>query len=388
MQVNQVATILNTLVEQSTGQTDLVNTDLSNVVDAGTAIFDGTSVDNYVKKLVDHIGKVAVVNRSLPSIAPSLVMDSWQYGAALEKITIGMPEASDNPTWQLSNGQTYNQDTFYAPAVSVKFYSDRNTYSIPMSMAEKQVVGSFSSPEQVMAFFSAIEQYIRNAMTLNTDNMIRSTINTMFGATLYAEQPSGTYTGVSGVKAVNLLHDYNTLMSTQLTASQAMISPEFLRYASNRMRNYINWLSGDSVLFNVGGTHKFTPREDLHVILLSEFYNAANTYLQSDTFHDEFTALPMGETVPYWQGSGQTFDFADTSSIDIKISNGSSGTNTITASGILGCMFDRWSMGVNNQNFRAPTHVNASAEFINTFYKYDGGFFYDTNENFVMFYIA
>ena len=45
-------------------------------------------------------------------------------------------------------------------------------------------------------------------------------------------------------------------------------------------------------------------------------------------------------------------------------------------------------MGVNNQNFRAPTHINAAGEFVNTFYKYDGGFFYDSNENFVMFYAA
>lgn len=388
MKVNQVSDILNSLMQQTTGQTDIVNADLSNVVDAGNAIFDVMSVDNYVKKLIDHVGRVAVVDRRLDVSAPSLIMDNWAYGAALEKITIAMPEAENNPAWQLTDGQTYNQDTFYTPDVTVKFYQQRDTYSIPISRAEMQVRSAFSSPEQLMAFFSGIETQIRNAMTVNTDNMIRSTINTMFGVTLADEFSNGTYTGVTSVKAVNLLHEYNTINSTQLTAVQAMTDPEFLRYASNRMRNYIKWLSTASSLMNVGGTVKFTPRDDLHVVLLSEFYNAANTYLQSDTFHNEFTSLPLGETVPYWQGSGLTFDFADNSSIDIKIPASGSGTTTITASGILGCMFDRWCMGINNQNFRAPTHINAAGEFVNTFYKYDGGFFYDSNENFVMFYIA
>lgn len=388
MKVNQVSEILNSLMQQTTGQTDIVNTDLSNVVDAGNAIFDVMSVDNYVKKLIDHVGRVAVVDRRLDVSAPSLIMDNWAYGAALEKITIAMPEAENNPTWQLTDGQTYNQDTFYTPDVTVKFYQQRDTYSIPISRAEMQVRSAFSSPEQLMAFFSGIETQIRNAMTVNTDNMIRSTINTMFGVTLADEFSNGTYTGVSSVKAVNLLYEFNMINSTQLTAEQAMTDPEFLRYASNRMRNYIKWLSTASSLMNVGGTVKFTPRDDLHVVLLSEFYNAANTYLQSDTFHNEFTSLPLGETVPYWQGSGLTFDFADNSSIDIKIPASSGGTTTITASGILGCMFDRWCMGINNQNFRAPTHINAAGEFVNTFYKYDGGFFYDSNENFVMFYAA
>ena len=389
MKVNQVSEFLNSLMKQTTGQTDIVNTDLSNVVDAGNAIFDVMSVDNYLKKAIDHVGRVEVVNRRLDVSAPSLIMDSWEYGAALEKITIAMPEAENNQTWQLTDGQTYNQDTFYTPDVTIKFYQQRDTYSILMSRAERQIRSAFSSPEQLMAFFAGLETQIRNAMTLNTDNLIRSTLNTMFGVTLNDEFSNGTYTGVTSVKAVNLLHEFNTINTSSITAAQAMTDPDFLRFASNRMRNYINWLSSATSLMNVGNTVKFTPRDDLHVVLLSEFYNAANTYLQSDTFHNEFTSLPLGEIVPYWQGSGLGFSFEDTSSIDIKIPNsGGSGTTTITASGILGCMFDRWCMGVNNQNFRAPTHINAAGEFVNTFYKYDGGFFYDSNENFVMFYVA
>lgn len=389
MKVNQVYETLNSLTEQITGQSDLVQTDLSNVVDIGKTLFDNSSVDNYVKKLVDHIGKVAVVNRQISSMAPSLVMDSWEFGAALEKITIAPPEASTNPTWSLTDGQTYNQDEFYAPEVTAKFYSERNTYSIPISRAERQVVGSFSNATQLSAFFSGIETAIRNAVTINTDAMIRATIGTMIGKTLANEASNGTYTGRTGVKAVNLLYEYNTAHQTTLTAAEAMQEPEFIRYASNRMQNYISWMTGQSSLFNVGGTLKFTPREDLHVILLSEFKNAANTYLQSNTFNEEYTALPLGETVQYWQGSGETFDFSDTSSLNIQISDGtSSGKTTINATGILGVMADRWAMGVNNQNFRSPTHVNASGEFVNIFYKYDGSFFVDDNENFVVFYAA
>jgi hypothetical protein len=138
-------------------------------------------------------------------------------------------------------------------------------------------------------------------------------------------------------------------------------------------------------LFNIGGTDKFTPKEFLHVVLLSDFKKAANVFLQSDVFHDNFTELPGAEEVPYWQGSGTGYAFTDISSINIKTASDGTAVNT---SGILGVMFDRDALGVTNLDRRVTTNYNPKAEFYNNWYKFDAGYFNDTNENFVVFFVA
>ena len=122
----------------------------------------------------------------------------------------------------------------------------------------------------------------------------------------------------------------------------------------------------------------------LHVVMLADFKKAANVFLQSDVFHDTLTELPNADIVPYWQGSGQGYGFTDISSINIKTASGSN----VTASGILGVMFDRDALGVTNLDRRVTTNYNPKAEFYNNWYKFDAGYFNDTNENFVVFFVA
>ena len=118
--------------------------------------------------------------------------------------------------------------------------------------------------------------------------------------------------------------------------------------------------------------------------MLADFKKAANVFLQSDVFHDSFTELPNADVVPYWQGSGTGYSFNDISSINITTASG----NVINASGILGVMFDHDALGVTNLDRRVTTNYNPKAEFYNNWYKFDAGYFNDTNENFVVFFVA
>lgn len=74
MQVTQLYTLINNVTKEILGETAVVNEDLSNVVDIGKSIFDQTSVDNYVKKLVNHIGKVIFQDRVYAGGVPSVLM--------------------------------------------------------------------------------------------------------------------------------------------------------------------------------------------------------------------------------------------------------------------------------------------------------------------------
>lgn len=386
MLVNQLHTLINSVSKEILGTTAVVQEDLANVVDLGKAIFDATSVDNYVKKLVDHIGKVVFVNRLYAGGVPSVLMDSWEYGSVLQKVSSDMPAATANESWSLEDGIDYSPDVFYKPSVSAKFFNSKVTFEIPLSFTEVQVKESFSSKEQLNGFISMLVTGVENSMTVKLDALIMRTINNMVGETLWAGlQVSGTINPQKdSVSAVNLLKQYNTATGLTLTAAKAISDPAFIRYATYVIGMYQDRMSKVSTLFNAGGKERFTPKDMQHVVLLSDFSKASETFLMSATFNEDRVALPSHESVPFWQGSGLTYGFADTSSINVKTSSG----KVVALTGIIGVIFDRDALGVSNLSRRVTTNYNAKAEFYTNFYKFDAGYYNDLNENIVVFFVA
>lgn len=376
MEIKQVYQFVNDAVSEVIGDTAIVAEDLSNVVDVGTAIFNASAFDAYVKSLVNHIGKVIFVNRPYRGAAPSVLMDAWEYGSVVEKIHSEMPEAVENESWDLVDGQSYDPHVFHQPVVEAKFFNKMTTFEIDASITERQVKQSFSSATQLNAFVSMIFNEIEKALTVRNDALIMRTINNMIVET--AKDGNGN-------RAINLLSKFNQQYTQSLTAAQAIVSPDFIRYAAYQIALYTDRLTRMSTLFNVGGKQRFTPKDLQHIVMLSEFRAAADVFLQSGTFHDEYTKLVNAETVPFWQGSGTDYAFTSTSNINAKPASGGDAQNV---TGVLGCIFDRDALGVMNNNQRVTTQWNAKAEFTNYFYKKDARYFNDLNENFVYFYVA
>lgn len=387
MRIEQVYSLVNNVTKEVLGESVVVNEDLSNVVDLGTKILDASAVDAYVRSLVNHIGKVIFVNRPYSGSVPSVLMDGWEFGSILEKISADLPEATENESWELQDKTSYDPNIFYKPSVTAKFFNSRITFEVPMSFTEKQVKQSFSSAEQLNGFLSMLYDAVDKAMTIKMDGLVMRTMNNMIGETIFADYRGGDVTAKSGVRAVNLLKMYKDKFGAgvaNLTPEASVTNPEFVRFASYIMGLYVDRLSKISTLFNVEGKPRFTSQDYLHVVLLSDFAKSADAYLQSDTYHDEFTKLPSAETVPYWQGSGVAYEFNEVSKIDVK----TSGNNTVSQTGILGIMFDRDALGVTNLDRRVTTNYNPKAEFFSNWYKFDAGYFNDLSENFVVFFVA
>ena len=408
MEVKQIYELINSVSGEVLGRTDIVTENLTGIVDLGTEVFNQNAVDNYVKSLVNHIGKVIFVNRPYAGKVPSVLMDAWEFGSVLEKISADVPEAEENDTWNLTDGTEYKQDVFHKPTVTAKFFNSKVTFEVPVSITERQVKESFSNAAQLNGFISMIYAAVEKSMTIKADALIMRTINNMIAETVLADALafSGTkgdltkadLSKASTARCVNLLKLYNdkyfpatpaqgegepTPNPDALTAAKAITDPDFIRFASYVMGTYADRLQSISTLFNVGGKERFTPKDMLHVVLLSDFAKAAQTYLYSDTFNRGDVLLPQAETVPFWQGSGKNYAFDNTGHINVKESGG----KAVEISGVLGVMFDRDALGVCNLDRRVTTNYNAKAEFFNNYYKFDAGYFNDTNENFVVFFI-
>lgn len=384
MEVSQIYQFVNTATQEAIGQSDLLAEDLSNIVDVGTAIFNASAFDKYVKSLVNRIGRTIFVNRPYRGSVPSVLMDSWEFGSVCMKIASEMPTAQENESWELEDGTSYDPNIFHAPKAEAKFFNKMVTFEIDRSITEMQVKQSFSSQTELNAFISMLYNEVDKSMTVKMNSLIMRTINNMIAETVYDAFKGTAITGAGNTRAINLLSLYNTKFTKTLKAEAAITDPDFLRYASFELARWSDRLAEMSTLFNVGGKSRFTPKDLLHVVMLSDFAAGASTYLYSDTYHDQYVRIAEAERVPYWQGSGTTYGFDKISSIDVTTAS----NNAQKVSGILCVMFDREALGVTNMNSRVTTNYNAKAEFTNYFYKRDARYFNDLNENFIVFYVA
>lgn len=378
MEVTQIKEIVNKTTAEVTGTEAIADIDLNKVVENGAEVLENDKlIDNYVKTLIDHIGKVVFVNRPYTGSTPSVMMDSWEFGAILEKIQYeGIPEAEDNDSWDLEDGRSYDPNIFYKPTVSAKFYSERRTFDIPMSFAQRQVKSAFSNSAQLQAFFAMIETAISNGMTVKMDSLVQLTLANAI-ATVYSNKAT------KPVQYYDLVTAYRTATGdTSVTPENALVKPDFTRWASMQMKRVIARMKKLSTLFNNGAKYRHTPNDRLHLILHSDFTAAAEAFLYGDTFHEEFVKLPKAEEVPFWQGSGTTFDWADTSKIIVTPRDAE---NPVTVHNVVGIAFDRDAIGVSNLDRRVTTNWNPKAEFTNNWYKFDAGYFNDFNENMVVF---
>ena len=379
MKVTQIHELLNTVTNEVLGSEDLVKEDLTNLVDVGTEIINADKIDNYVNKLVHHIGKVQFNNEKYSGKAKNVLMDSWEYGAILQKIDAELPTASENDTWNLVNGESYDPNIFYQPKVTSQFFDSKVTFEIPISFAENQVKGSFSNAEQMNGFLSMLTNSVDTSFTIKLDELIMRTINNYIGTVIDKKDPN---------TSVNLLDLYNKSTGETLKADKCLTDPKFLRYANFIINTYVGRITRISSLFNIGKRERFTNVENANLILLNDFINSSNVFLQADVKHNEFTGISGVDTVPYWQGSGTGYGFTDISKIDVKVNNGTKTGKELTQTGIIGVLFDRNALGVTNLDRRVTTNYNPKAEFYTNFYKADSGYFNDFNQNFIVFYVA
>ena len=389
MTIKQVYEILNTITSEIFGDSVLVAEDLSNIVDVGVAYENlDNGLDNFVRALNDHIGRVVFVDRVYRGRAPGVVRDGWEYGSILEKIRGKLPEAVENESWLLEDGASYDPNVFHKPDVNAKFFNKRVTFEIDMSFTSEQVKSAFSSAMQMNGLMSMIRTNIENSMTIKMDALVMRTINAAIGETIYNEFTSGVYSGGSGVRAVNLLYLYNhNVASSSITAAAALYDPAFMRFATLTIKNYISRMSVISTLFNIGGTEKFTPTEMLHLVMLDVFKNSVESYLYDglNQFNTDNIRLPENvETVPYWQGSGTGYAFSDVSKIKVTTPFG----HSVEVPNIIAVAFDRDALGVSNVARRVTTNYNPKAEFWNEFHKFEAGYFLDTDENCVVFFMG
>lgn len=403
MKVDQIASILNALNEEMVGTEAVFADDLSNIVDAGKAVLDytdaadGKNFDNYVKKLIDRVGRVIFVDRSYTSQAPNILKDSWEYGSIMMKVRAELMDARNNTTWELGDipngtGLSNDQDgegnpiipsrldpfVLSKPSVAAKFYNKKVTYEVAITLVDYQLREAFRNASEMSRFISMLENRIRVKRILCTDALIMATIRNLMG-----------YKLATG-KAINILPLYNATVAagSAITASEFWTNPDAIRFANKTISMYKKYMAAASTLYNEGDYITFTPEDRMKAVFLAEYVKAAEVYLYSDTFHNEYDKLSGYSEVGFWQGVGEDGSLASRSTImGTFIGNNENKVNG-GAAGVIAVLFDEEACAVCCEHDRVLSQVNNRGEYVNYFYKWDALYMNDLEENCVVFYVA
>lgn len=401
MKVNQVSSLLNDLNDAMVGSDVVFSDDLSNIVDAGVAVLDftananGNNYDNYIKGIIDRVGKTINVDRIYTSQAPNLLKDSWEFGSILMKTRIELMDAVNNSTWQLgeiANGTGLSNDAdaggtpitpsrldpfvLNKPTAKAKFYNKRITYEVPITIAEYQLKEAFTSAAAMMRFISTIENRIRTKKVLCTDALIMATLRNLMG------------NKIATGKAINILPLYNATITTPITASDFWTNPDAIRFANKTVALYKKYMAAASTLYNEGNYVTYTPADRMKAVFLAEYVKDAEVYLYSDTFHNEFDKLEGYAEVGYWQGSGTDNSLSSRSTIMGTFINNNEQTVNGGIDGVIASLFDEEAAAVCCENDRVTSIYNPRAEYTNYFYKWDALYLNDLEENCVVFYVS
>ena len=182
------------------------------------------------------------------------------------------------------------------PTVHKGFFKNVQAWEIDVTIPDVMYKTAFNSESQMAAFLTAIYDTIATSLEMQLENDIRISIMGFIGEKVN-----------DGNGIVDLVALYNDFAATPVsTAAEALATPDFYKFSGMVMRNYIKYLGKPSVLYNMASRVRATQKEDLHVLMLTEFASAYTTYLSADTFHDELVKLPLYSEVEYWQGTGTT----------------------------------------------------------------------------------
>ena len=374
--VEQIYTLVNETAKESMGEKAIAVKDVSSLIALGDSVLSSNvDTENFLNTLVDRIARTVFSVRRYETDTEGMVRHPFEFGCIVQKIYVDMPEAKQNNSWEIGKeGYTPVFAPVIKPTAKQKLFKGITTWEVDVTIPDYMLRTAFLNETSMATFIDAIFTAMDNMITLALENNANLTRASFIARKLKGGKPCG---------AINLLNEYNTLTSASLTVESAMMNAEFLAWASRAINLWVKRMSKMSVLFNEEGYKRHTPKDKIVVNLLQDFTSACDTFLGANTFHDELVKLPMYDSVAYWQGAGESFDFDDTSAIKVKIDE----SNTIEKKGIIGVVYDYEAMGVTLNERRSTSERNNHDEYTNYYNKANIGYFNDMSENGIVFYL-
>ena len=373
--INQVAPLLNATAKQIWGQTAPTVQDLSGLISLGdTVLSSAENKEQFLNVLSDRIKRTVIRTLDLELEMPNLLLDADSYFGILQKIDVQPLEVEEDNSWNIgANDYVTTIWNINKPIVEQSLFSNIQAFTIPVTIPDVMFKSAFSSEREMASFISAIFSTIEQSLMMYINALTHLAV-----CNLIAERSKES-------KVIDLLDMYNEVFKTELTSG--IYNADVLRFSAMIIRNYMKYISAPSVLYNDGTKIRATQRDNMHVLMLTDFTSAYSTYLESNVFHNELLALPYYTEVAYWQNNGQNPLYANNSKVNI-IPSSEASADTPTAEvveNVICVLADRQSLGVCLTEDWSGADRNNRERYTNYTYGANRGYFNDLSENAVVF---
>lgn len=371
MDTNQIYSIVNDAAEQTLGESALQANDTASLVAMGDAILSSsTNTECFIDTLVQRIGKTIISYRPYKSQLGLLAVDDMTMGAIMQKIKVKMPEATEDVTTQLIDGQSIDQYIISKPKATQKLFVKRTPYDFFITIQKKWLREAFTSETAMGSFLAAVYGEIENFLELSQENLARLCMAN-FMATISS----------TSNRVINLRTEFYNVTGQGPSVDEFMVREDCLRFALGRMNNIAKKMKTMSVLYNDGSETRHSPEGDQRFVSLIDFQTALETQVQWAAFHEQYVKKQSGIEVPYWQAAQSPMN------IDLVIEGDDpdEGEHT-TLSNIVAFIHDRDALGTYRKEVEvATTPLNARGMYTNQFWHMNDLYFNDVSENGVIF---
>lgn len=344
--VKQIASILNDVIEDLTGQSSTQQTiSTTDIVSMGKDIENLNLTEGFFGSLINRLAKTVYFVRNYDGKGTrGILRDEHEFGAFVQKVYYTAPDLENNSEYaipQYTQGAIsgYQQSSPYdvdvTVAVTAKIFSAQGTYELSIVRPVDQIRTAFLSDAEMIRFIDGIYLTIENKMKLAEEALVSTAITTAMAM------------DINGGKVRNLLAEYNTLYPDAAITDEeiAMTDPDFLKYAAKQINQTVDYMQDMSEAYNVGGYMTFTDKDNLRVEMLADAAASFDTYLMADTFHNDLIKLPGFEKWNKWAWTGNAGgSFATNSAIKVQhddfIVAVTNPTGTITQDGIIAFVHD------------------------------------------------
>ena len=391
---NQIATILNSICAQATGQAQITPTNTSDFVAVATTTLKAGYEEVY-KAIGTVLGRTIFSMRPYYAKLRGMQVTDGMFKLHTRKLQLSDNTFDDNQSvkWPvtydvtqsppLGDGESVDmQKIKKAKPLQTNFYG-MNTFQDHYTIFDHQIDVAFSSPDELGMFWSMILQNITDRFEQARENLARGILSNMAGACAALND---------GGRVIHLLTEYNTRTGQSLTTTTVYDPanfPGFVRWAFGRISALSSLMTERSTKFQTTITgspikrHTPVERQRLYIYAPEEMQMRANVL--STTFHDNFLRLADHEMLNFWQ----SIDTPDGINVVPGYIN-SAGAATVhgsavTFTGLFGILMDEEAGGYATvKSTLKPAPYNAAGDYQNFFLKEYNKSYMDNTEKIIL----
>ena len=377
---NQLSTVLNSIVQQATGQKVQQVTNTAEFVSvAQTAL--KTGYDPVLQAISQ------VLSRTIFSIRPytrkfgGLMVSNQQFGNIVRKLNIADKDWENDSRFELTDGSGVDMYKVNKPTILQTNFYGANVFEKSLTIFKDQLDCAFSSPDEFGRFVSMTMTNASDMIEQAHENLARATLANFIGGKISGDAAS----------VIHLLTEYNTItgLATPLTAEtvyQPANFKPFMQWVYSRVASISSLMTERTQKFHINVTGKeisrHTPVNKQKVYLYAPARYQTETMVLADVYHDNFLRMADNEIVNFWQSIDKP-DEINVQPVYLQ-TDGTLKTDgsPVNKKGIFGVMFDEEAVGYTVVNqWSAPTPFNVKGGYSNIFWHFTDRYWNDFTEN-------